>query len=55
MTDRALADALTRHQIYLQRYASGRVNAALPFIRRLARDLTSRAGTVNNCYLNKRR
>lgn len=42
MTDRALADALTRHQIYLQRYASGRVNAALPFIRRLARELRAR-------------
>lgn len=42
MTDRALADALTRHQIYLQRYAAGRVNAALPFIRRLARELRAR-------------
>lgn len=38
----AITDALTRHQIYLQRYATGRVQNALPFVRRLANRLRSR-------------
>lgn len=38
----AITDALTRHQIYLQRYATGRVQNALPFVRQLANRLRAR-------------
>ena len=38
----AITDALTRHQIYLQRYATGRVQNALPFVRRLANKIRAR-------------
>lgn len=40
-------DALTRHQVYLQRYASGEVARMLPFIDQMLKDVRSRLSMVS--------
>jgi SPP1 gp7 family putative phage head morphogenesis protein len=41
-----IADALTRHQLFIQRLASGQVKKSLPIIRRMAREI--RAALLNH-------
>jgi len=41
-----MLDAITRHQIWLQRYANGRFNDILPIIKKMRDDLSVRLLTA---------